>query len=93
MKLPPPNKGRRVQFELSTEPGSMVYLAGTFNNWNQNENQLQDSPDSGHDKTVLRVPAGTHEYKFIVNGIWTVDPNCADLVPNGFGSLNNVLKV
>jgi len=93
MKHVPEESGRRVRFELSAEPGSKVYVAGTFNNWNPMANPLKDNPDSGHYKAELRIPAGTHEYKFVVNGIWSADPKCPTWAPNGLGSLNSVLHV
>ena len=93
MKLQPTDKGQRVRFELSADPGSQVFVAGTFNRWSPTANPLRDNPESGHFSALLRVPAGTHEYKFVVDGVWTVDPKCADLTPNGYGSLNSVLHV
>ncbi|MFZ2655506.1 MAG: isoamylase early set domain-containing protein [Victivallales bacterium] len=93
MKLLPAVSGRRVRFKLSAEPGSQVFVAGMFNNWNPTANPLKDSLDSGHYKAVFSVPAGTQEYKFIVNGIWFVDPGCAGLAPNNYGSQNSVLDV
>lgn len=42
---------------------------------------------------VISLPAGTHEYKFIVNGTWFSDPKCPDWIPDGCGSLNSVLHV
>ncbi len=92
MKLLSADIGRRVRFNLFAKPGSRVFVAGTFNKWNPTENQLNDDPDSGHFKTVLRVPAGTHEYKFVVNGIWKSDAKCADWIPNEYGSRNSVFK-
>ena len=93
MQLLPAGTGRRVRFALSAEPGSQVFVAGTFNSWNPAANPLKDNPGSGHFKTGLRVPTGTHEYKFVVNGVWTADPKCPDWAPNGYGSLNSVLHV
>ena len=91
MKLLSADAGRRARFELSAEPGSQVFVAGTFNDWNPTANPLKDNPDSGHFKAALHVPTGTHEYKFVVNGVWTADPNCAAWALNGYGSLNSVL--
>ena len=93
MTLLPAGAGKRVRFELSAKPGSRVFVAGTFNNWNPTANPLKDNPDSGHFKAALRVPAGAHEYKFVVNGVWTMDPKCVDWAPNGYGALNSVLYV
>jgi len=82
-----------VTFEVRADPGSRVFVVGTFNNWNPRANPLVDNPDSGHYKTVLRLPRGIYEYKFIINGVWSADPNCPTWIPNAYGSLNSLLKV
>ena len=83
----------QVQFELTADPGSQVFVAGTFNNWDPTANPMKDNPDSGNFKATLPIPAGTHEYKFVVNGAWTMDPQGKHWAPNVFGSLNNVIHV
>ncbi len=93
MKLLPVNMGRRVRFALSAKPGSKVFVAGTFNKWNPTANPLTDAPDSGQFKLAMHVPKGAHEYKFVVNGIWTADPKCTNSAPNAYGSMNSMLKV
>ena len=93
MKLLAATTERRVKFELSVQPGSQVFVAGTFNNWNPTANSLKDNPGSGHCKTTLVLPPGRHEYKFIVNGEWRTDANCAESAPNDQGSLNSVITV
>lgn len=93
MKLLPETIERRVQFDLSVQPGSRVFVAGTFNNWNPTVHQLKDNPGSGHCKATLRIPPGRHEYKFVVNGEWVADPKCPEWVPNDQGSLNSVVHV
>ena len=94
MKLLPLASEGRVRFELSAEPGSQVFVAGTFNNWDPTAHPLTGNPDSGHYNTTLRVPKGTYEYKFVVNGTWTVDPaKCTDWAPDGYGCLNSVLRL
>jgi 1,4-alpha-glucan branching enzyme len=84
---------REVQFELSVEPGSRVYVAGTFNDWSPTASPLEDNPGSGHCRATLRLPAGRYEYKFVVNDEWLVDPNCPEWASNDQGSLNSVLHV
>ncbi|HEY6000932.1 MAG TPA: glycogen-binding domain-containing protein [bacterium] len=93
MKLLAANAGKLVQFALKAEPTNRVFVAGTFNNWDPGANPLQGSPDSGYFTTALHVPTGRHEYKFVVDGAWVVDPACPDCVPNAFGSTNSVLRV
>jgi 1,4-alpha-glucan branching enzyme len=93
MNLLSADTGKKVRFELSAEPGKQVFVAGTFNDWSTTANPMKDNPGSGHCKATLRIPTGTHEYKFIVNGIWMADPKCKDWTANEHGSMNSVLHV
>lgn len=93
MKKATVGKGKKVSFQVEVEPGSEVFVAGSFNNWDPTANPLKDNPGSGHCKATLALPPGRHEYKFVVNGEWRLDPNCSELVPNDQGSLNSVLHV
>ena len=85
--------GKKVRFEVEAEPGSKVSVAGTFNDWDSTKNPMKDNPSSGKYATTVKLGLGRHEYKFVVNGEWRVDPKCADRAPNGFGSLNSVITV
>lgn len=93
MKLLAAETTKVVRFDLTAKPGSKVFVAGTFNNWNPTANPLKDNPGSGHCKAAVRIPVGTHEYKFVVDGVWMVDPKCAQQAPNACGSMNSVLRV
>lgn len=92
-KKTPGGRKKKVRFELAAEPGSQVYVAGTFNAWSPTANPLKDNPDSGHFKATLNLAEGTHAYKFVVNGLWMSDPKCPDWAPDGCGSLNSVIQV
>ena len=93
MKKTGSSKGKKVSFQLVTEPGSEVFVAGTFNNWDSKQYRLRDNPGSGHCKITLALPPGRHEYKFVVNGEWRADPNCPDWLPNDQGTINSVITV
>lgn len=41
----------------------------------------------------LMLPAGQHEYRFVVDGEWFTDPRAAETTPNSFGTTNAVLKI
>jgi hypothetical protein len=67
-----------------------VFLAGSFNDWNDRELRMERS--EGGWTTAYVVPAGNHLYKLIVDGVWTVDP--ANPHRDGSGDFtNNVLVV
>jgi 1,4-alpha-glucan branching enzyme len=82
---------RRMKFAIEAEGGSSVYVAGTFNGWDAKKNRLRMK--DGVYSTTLLVARGRHEYKFIINDVWCVDPECREWVPNDKGSLNSVLTV
>ena len=82
---------RRVQFSIKADQGSEVYVAGTFNEWNPKKNKL--AYKSGVYSTTLMLPKGRHEYKFVIDGVWCVDPECPEWNANNMGSLNSVLNV
>ncbi len=86
-------KCRKVNFKVAAEPGSEVFVAGTFNNWDPRKNPMPPNPDSGYYKTTLNLSPGRHEYKFIVNGQWRADTDCPEWVPNDHGSLNSVITI
>ncbi|ARN55804.1 glycogen-binding domain-containing protein [Sedimentisphaera salicampi] len=84
---------RRVVFEYEADPGSEVYVAGSFNDWKENAKKLKDQDGEGHFKATAMIPLGTHEYKFKVSGKWCIDPNNPNISKNCHGTLNNVLIV
>ncbi|HEV3164763.1 MAG TPA: redoxin domain-containing protein [Isosphaeraceae bacterium] len=52
-----------------------VYLAGTFNDWKPTDLKMDGPDDAGAFITKLELPAGTHEYKFVIDGKkWRQDP-------------------
>jgi 5'-AMP-activated protein kinase regulatory beta subunit len=83
---------KRVVFTVNAEPGSDVYVSGTFNNWHLSNKRLTDKHGTGKFALAVMLPPGEYQYKFI-NGVWCVDPNCQDWVANDVGSLNSVLRV
>lgn len=82
-----------VNFWIMAKPGSEVFVAGTFNNWSVTANPLKGNSSRGHYIATLAVCPGRHEYKFVVDGVWQVDPSCPVMVANPFGSENSVLQV
>jgi len=89
----PEVKGGILQtFRLRAQPESEVYVAGTFNDWDPKRHRLTNT-DDGVLSTTLSLPRGIHEYKFVVDGIWCLDPSCAETAPNDCGSTNSVLRL
>ena len=87
------NPKRKMTFSFKDEPGKKVYVAGTFNDWDPNAAPMADRDQTGVYTATLRISRGNHEYKYVVDGVWMVDPANPDCVINGHGSMNSMLAV
>jgi 1,4-alpha-glucan branching enzyme len=80
-----------VKFRITATPGCKIFVAGTFNNWDPRQLELKEK--TGVFGATMPLPLGRHEYKFVIDGVWCVDPECTEWVPNSLGSLNSVVTV
>jgi len=84
---------KRVTFTINKETESEVFVAGSFNNWNHNEFKMKKQNGNGTYSITIYIPKGKHEYKFIVDGNWIIDPQCPEWTINSIGTLNSVIDV
>lgn len=82
----------RVAFKLMAPDARQVFLVGSFNNWSLDADPMKQNR-SGLWKKEKKLAPGTYEYKFIVDGVWLLDPECRETAPNAHGTANNVLAV
>jgi len=77
-------------FELDTFPNArQVIITGSFNSWST-ENYRMKKKD-GKWIFPIRLNAGKHTYKFIVDGTWMLDPANELWEENEYGTHNSVL--
>jgi Glycogen recognition site of AMP-activated protein kinase len=69
---------------------SKVSLVGDFNDWDDTKAPLVRVPNSGLWRVTLPLPAGRHEYQFVVDGAWLPDPSAPVAGDDGFGRTNSV---
>jgi len=86
-------KTQRVAFSVRAEIGSKVFIAGSFNGWDPTAKQLIDKNGEGLFTATLSLAPGSYQYKFVIDGTWCADPECADWVQNDHGTLNSVKNV
>lgn len=84
---------RRIVFSVKAPVGSKVFVAGSFNGWKPDEIELFDRNNEGVFSRRKLLKPGTYQYKLIVNGVWQLDDNNAEVVTNDQNSMNNVLVV
>ena len=95
--LPTPGVAQGIAKFVGHFPGARsVEVVGSFNDWSRGALALNDDDGDGiwHADAVL--PAGQHEYMFVVDGErWVPDPLAGRYVDDGFGAgqQNSVLIV
>ncbi len=83
---------RNEVFCLNAPTAQQVALVGNFTNWQKRPILMKKGSD-GDWTTTVKLPRGTHHYRFMVDGTWYDDPECAHRVPNPFGGFNMVRQV
>lgn len=72
-----------------SETAAKVYISGTFNNWSTSQTPMKFTR---HGWTIdLNLKPGKYEYKYIVDGGWTTDPENNLREKNDAGSDNSVV--
>ena len=83
-----------VRFSLRHEAARHVAVAGSFNQWSGTSHPLARSGRRGDWVLVLPLPAGSHAFMFVVDGMtWLSPPFADEYVDDGFGARNGVVVV
>ena len=92
---PKPQENRvSVHFEIHAPDARSVELVGTFTEWQIGKLQLAGPDASGHWTAEVDLPAGRHEYGFLVDGQqWVADPRAEIRRNDGFGRENAVIEL
>ena len=83
---------KTIDFKFFAPQAKKVGLGGSFNNWNAAKAPLKKDA-TGNWKTSLKLSAGRHEYRYLVDGMWLNAQDPVECVPNAFGSWNCVIEV
>jgi 1,4-alpha-glucan branching enzyme len=92
-----PKASENTVFVCQGAGAQEAFLAGSFNDWDPTCTPMERQGD-GSWRAELELAPGRYEYKFIVDGAWCCEPgrtdaDCADCVPNPFGTMNRVIEV
>lgn len=85
-----PSGVQATTFTLRAPPFAQVFLAGDFNRWDPKANPM--SHNGSRFSLNIKLPPGRYQYKYIIDGEWTVDPTAPMTVSN-IGTTNNVVTV
>jgi len=76
-------------FRISGSGAKEAYVSGTFSNWEKIPMLVRTEEDF---MTVLELPEGEHQFRYLVDGKWTTDSDLPS-VDNRLGSRNNVIFI
>ena len=68
-----------------------VFVAGDFNNWNQNSDELREK--NGIYQLDLELEKERYEYKFLVDDNWVLDESAQEFCDDKYGGRNSVITV
>ena len=83
---------KAVNFTFESPAAENVSVAGDFNGWDSDRTQLRRGKNNVW-QGGIKLRSGRYEYKFFVDGNWTIDPKNNNRVGNSFGSENSVLDI
>lgn len=63
-----------------------IRITGDFNNWDVNCEPMKKLKTGEFSQTLSFEPGKAYQFKYLINdSVWANDPECDELVPNGFG--------
>ncbi|GLR16974.1 hypothetical protein GCM10007940_15890 [Portibacter lacus] len=84
--------GEKIKFSFTSDENiRKVFLAGSFNNWDDQSIPLEKNGNTW--TTTLELPPGKHYYKFIVGREWVLDPENDLMEVDNEGISNSVLII
>ena len=85
-----------VVFVFKPEGGGTkkIFLAGNFNDWKPDNPQFLMTADASGTYTItVKLPPGTYQYKYVIEGKWFQDTYAPGAAPDGFGGQNSQFDV
>jgi hypothetical protein len=69
---------------------SWIEITGDFAEWKRFQPLVRYND---HYYAVVRLPDGTHQYKYRMSPGWLPDPNNPDMVDDGYAGFNSVIRI
>jgi len=85
---PPTGVEEGVVFSIEAPSAKCVQLAGDFNGWTAEGNEMEAS--GGIWKKVVPLVPGLYLYRYVVDGVWMTDPLNVNVQRTPWGSQNSV---
>jgi chromosome partitioning protein len=77
-----------VVFSVEAPSARQVQLAGDFNGWTVDGNEM--TPHASVWTKVIKLDPGRYRYRYVVDGMWQSDPLNAEVEPSPYGGHDSV---
>lgn len=82
-----------VLFIQPGDAGERIAIAGGWNGWDAETTIMTRNADLGVWQALVRLPAGRHAYRLVIDGRWSTDPHNDQTETNPLGEANNLVIV
>jgi 1,4-alpha-glucan branching enzyme len=87
-------KKKTIEFHVQNNCASQVSLAGSFNNWAQDELLMKPGKNGDWKIEIPMLPNGKYKYKFFIDDrMWMEDIDNPYREPDGVTGFNSILMV
>lgn len=83
----------KVTFEVEAPEATQVIVAGDFNNWDEKEFELKKLKSGIFKGTIDLEKDNAYQFKYIIDGVWTLEDEADGKVTNQFASENSVVTL
>jgi len=83
---------KKVPFVVRAKNASSVAITGDFTRWSAEGIALRKGVN-GEWRTTLELKPGEHQYRLIIDGQWSDDPQAVKRQPNPYGGQNCILTI
>jgi len=92
-RVSPTVMGSSVVFRVYQPNAQELSVAGSFNDWKSFTMFRNTSDPSKWGVRYDNLPPGTYQYKFIIDGVWLLDPENYSPEADGSGSINSSFTI
>jgi len=93
---PTEHPSREIVVRFRDANANDVRIAGDFNGWVPDKGVRSLIESEGQTRVwtkILRLPPGTYQYRYVVDGEWREDPENPEIISSTVGGRNSVLVV
>ena len=93
---PAEHPAREIVVRFRDANANDVRIAGDFNGWVPDKGVRSLIESEGQTRVwtkILRLPPGTYQYRYVVDGEWREDPENPEIISSTVGGRNSVLVV